>query len=127
LLYRPFLRDAQFWEDCRLITQIGDAPSAGEIECVYKEFVSSLWEWREVEQKSGIAEYFIQTLFLPYQDRDGNRPTETLLLSYARMLNPGDPQLLRELKDYRNELLRLRSDRRYSEITLLPEWQVGEI
>jgi hypothetical protein len=127
LLYRPFLLDGLFWEDCTLINLVGSAPSPDEIEQLYQKFVSAVWDWSTVEKGSRVAEYFIQTLFVVYKDRGGNRPTETLLLTYARMLNPNDTRLIADLRDYRNELLRLRNDPRYSEITFLPETRVGEV
>lgn len=127
LLYRPCLLDGPFWEDCTLMGLITGAPSALEIEQVYDEFVSSLFAWREVGGNPRTADYFLQTLFRPYADRSGKLPTETLLLAYARMLNPDNPQFLDELRNYRNELSRVRSDQRYSQITFLQEWRVGEL
>jgi hypothetical protein len=127
LLYRPFLLDGLFWEDCTLINLVGSAPSTDEIEQLYQQFVSAIWDWRAVEQGSRLAQYFIQMLFIVYKDRGSNRPTETLLLTYARMLNPNDSRLIADLREYRNELLRLRNDPRYAEITFLREWRVGEV
>lgn len=127
LLYRPFLLDGSFWEDCTLINLIGSTPSTDEIEQLYRQFISSMWDWRVIEQGSRVAEYFIQTLFVVYKDRVGTRPTETLLLTYARMLNQNDTQLLADLRDYRNALMRVEDDLRYSEIGFLAEWQVGKL
>jgi hypothetical protein len=126
LLYRPQMLDA-YWEDCTLNALIGGVPSFAEIEVVYREFVNSLWEWRQVEHGSRAAEYFIQTIFIPYVDRTGARPRETLLLSYARLLNPDDHQFICELREFRNELLGLQTEGRYSEITILAEWRAGEL
>jgi hypothetical protein len=126
LLYRPFLLDGLLWEDCALIDLIGETPSANDVESVYREFISAIWDWQAIEQDSRVSKYFIQTLFVPYKDKRRNRPTETLLITYARMLNPGDHQLPAELRDYRNELLDVGNDSRYNGITLLPEWRFGE-
>ena len=89
--------------------------------------MTAVWEWGRVEKESRIARYFMQTIFVPYKDKTGQRPSETLLLSYTRMLNPDNPTLITEIRDYRNDLLKLRTNRLYREITLLPEWQVGKI
>jgi len=90
-------------------------------------FVNEMWKGRSVKKKSQIANYFIQTLFMVYKDRRGNRPTETLLLTYARMLNPNSTQLIDDLLNYRNKMLRIENDLPYSEITFPTEWQFGNV
>ena len=97
LIYRPFLLDQIVWEDCTLLNLIKSSPQVDSVEKIHTDFFSGLWDWRAIESRTRVSEYFIQTLFIPYTDRQNIRPSETLLLSYARMLNPdngGGPQKL---------------------------------
>jgi hypothetical protein len=130
LLYRPFLTDEggrMFWRDCPLRDLIGTTPSADEIEIVYGNFVRAVWDWRAADMKSSVPERFIRDLFMVYEDQGGNRPTETLVLSYARTLNPGDEELLGKLRSYRNGLLRLGDDPRFSKIIWPADSRIGEV
>jgi len=58
-----------------------------------------------------------------YEVRQDARPTETLLLTDARMMNPDDPRLLDSLREYRNQLLDL--PRFLGEVYVQSEWRVG--
>jgi hypothetical protein len=71
------------------------------------------------------AGYFLQMLFMVYEDRRDSRPTETLLSTYARMMNPDDEELLRAIREYRNRIINLGSV--LSVIHVLGEWHAGEI
>jgi hypothetical protein len=71
------------------------------------------------------AGYFLQMLFMVYEDRRDRRPTETLLSTYARMMNPDDEELLRSIREYRNQIIDLESV--LSVITVLDDWCAGEI
>ena len=158
LLYRPFMLDQCFWEDCTLIDLLKHLPSTKEIEEVYKDFFRAMVDWHLVVEEqmkmpqqgktprvifknmvvenyldgspplnSRPASYFIELLFMVYKDRVGARPTETLLLTYARMLNPNDEQLLQEVRDYRNWLLDIGNLVRACQLAFLDEWRVGEL
>jgi hypothetical protein len=136
LLYRPFLLDvtknpsiaiSPSWEDCTLRDLIGGAPTWQEIEAAYEHFAAAIWEWRNGDRCSSIPPDFIRMLFEPYIDRSGGRPTETVLLRYARMLSGDDQAMLTELLDYRNKLVGQNEHLEESGIGLPPEWKVGEI
>lgn len=71
------------------------------------------------------AGYFLQMLFMVYEDRRDSRPTETLLSTYARMMNPNGEELLRSIREYRNRIIDLESV--LSVIHVLDEWRAGEI
>lgn len=71
------------------------------------------------------AGYFLQMLFMVYEDRRDSRPTETLLSTYARMMNPDDEELLRAIREYRNWIINLGSV--LSVVHVLDEWRAGEI
>jgi hypothetical protein len=151
LIYRPFLlnREGPFWEDCSLQELLHNIPRPDEINAVYQDFIDAVllhrqreseWireihrsiresphRWRDHMILSGQkwADYFMQLQFWPYEDEQGRRPTETILLSYARTLTGGDESLLCELRRFRNALLRL-SDMQ-PPIRVEPEWRPGEI
>lgn len=136
LLYRPFLLADRFWEDCTLIDLLQDAPEVDEIEQAYRLFLQGIADWHIVfmkelrDQNSSskrYAGYFLEQTFTVYRDRRDNRPTETLLLTYARMLNPGDEQTLQELKEYRNKLLDVVNLMKAPHISFLDSWKVGEL
>ena len=60
-----------------------------------------------------------------YADIRDSRPTETLLLTYARMLNGDNQSLLEDLKNYRNHLLNV--DKMKTLVTLPDEWRLGDV
>ena len=140
LIYRPFLLDGTkrpftaiegsfgpYWEDCTLIELIGRAPGWQEIEAAYGHFAAAIWEWRNRDRSLEIPPDFIFRLFEPYTDRSGERPTETVLLRYARMLSGDDQARLDGLLDYRNKLVDQDGHEKQSGIGFPPEWKVGEI
>ncbi|HEX7997924.1 MAG TPA: hypothetical protein VF528_05995 [Pyrinomonadaceae bacterium] len=155
LIYRPFMLDGPFWEDCTLLDLLSIVPKADEVEQAYREFARAMMEWNTIEREETAkwiksltdtsigsavhlekstdknntirlrcAGYFLQMLFTVYEDRRDNRPTETLLLTYARMMNPGDEELLKSIKEYRNQLLDLQ--KMLPSITALKEWRAGQ-
>lgn len=127
LLYRPFLLEGPVWQDCPLIDLVGNAPVAEDLSSLYRAYIESLWILREAEGGARLAEYFLQTLFMPFETIDHARPKETLLASYARLLVGENTALIAELRLRRNELLGFGSDDRWSSILLPPEWHAGEL
>jgi hypothetical protein len=125
-----------FWEDCTLIDLLQDAPEVDEVEQAYKVFLQGMADWHIVFMKDlhnqgsssyRYSGYFFERLFSVYRDRRDDRPTETLLLTYARMLNPGDEQTFQELKEYRNQLLDVENLIEAPYVTFLDSWRVGEL
>jgi hypothetical protein len=156
LIYRPFMLDGPFWEDCTLLDLLSTVPQVNEIEHAYGEFARAMLEWNRIEreetdkwiksltdkstQSGALAKnspnkknavrlrcsgYFLQMLFTVYEDRRDNRPTETLLLTYARMMNLDDEGLLKSIREYRNQLLDLQN--MLPSITVLEEWRAGQL
>jgi hypothetical protein len=145
--------DDCYWEDCTLIDLLEQAQNVDEVEEAYQALVRAIQKWHLTEEKpaaSGhiqvpkiifknwvienpsplnfrLASYFIQMLFMVYKDLEGKRPTETLLLTYARMLNHDDQQLVLAVREYRNHLLDVDKLIRISHITLPDEWRIGEL
>jgi hypothetical protein len=60
-----------------------------------------------------------------YEDMRDARPTETLLLTYARMLNGDNSALLKDLKKYRNDLLQV--DKAKTLLALPADWRIGDV
>ncbi len=145
LLYRPFLLDGCFWEDCTLIGLLRHAPTTDEAEQTYRDFIAAMANWhrdfvrtmprslmlRDLKGMSRPAKrdagYFLELLFSIYRDISSNRPTETLLLTYARMLNPGDERFLQDIGEYRNQLVDVKNLVKIPDIIFPQEWHVGEI
>jgi hypothetical protein len=50
-----------------------------------------------------------------------------LLLTYARLLNPENSQVVQEVRDYRNKLLDVNKLVKESRFLFLKEWKVGEL
>lgn len=117
LLYRPFLLDGPYWEDCTLIELMEMAPTWQKIELSYKNFAAGISEWRSRDKRSHTALEFIHTLFRPFNVRGGTRPSESILLMYARMLG-GDDQSIAGLAAYRNELVGILAQAEH----FPPEW-----
>ncbi len=126
LLYRPFMLDDLYWEDCTLIDLIGRTPESNDIKKAYQSFFETSLQWHKQERNS-IAMRFIRLLFMPYEDQRDDRPTETLLISYARMLSPKDESLLNNIREYRNTLLNVPNLLKLSNIGILQEWKCGEL
>lgn len=57
------------------------------------------------------------------EDLRDSRPSETLLLTYARMLNGDDQELLEQLREYRNDLLQV--DKTKTLVAFPDEWRIG--
>jgi hypothetical protein len=124
-------------------------PNTEEISAVYQEFVDAVllqrvaeihaqeelrrlveaseegWRERMAKSEQKWADYFVKLQFWPYADEQSIRPTETILLTYGRTLNPENEKFLEELRGFRNQLLRL-SDMQ-PPIKLEPAWRLGEI
>jgi hypothetical protein len=151
LVYRPFMLDC-LWEDCTLIDLIENRPTTTKVENVYHQFTSEVFNWhneyepkREDAVKKYLATvtlqdlpnhprrnippvgpaYFLEQLFMIYEDQRDSRPTETLLLTYARMLNGDNQALLEDLKNYRNDLIKV--DRVKALLELPVEWRLGDV
>jgi hypothetical protein len=149
LIYRPFLlqKSNVHWEDCTLIDLIHDVPSTSDILKVYEQFIEAVLNRQLVEislRKTALgnvnnlidiasitddsqiwADHFIRHQFLPFEDINSARPTETLLISYARLLNPSDERLLNDLRKFRNELLQVQ---KITELVVFdPSWNIGNI
>jgi hypothetical protein len=147
LVYRPFMLD-HLWEDCTLIDLLGGKPAIDDMEGAYQRFISDVFNWHQLyEPKRQQAvekylatitlqdlphhprhnvpppgpKYFLEQLFMPYEDRNATRPTETLLLTYARMLNGENRELLERLRG--NDLLRV--DKTKTLVAFEEEWRVG--
>jgi len=145
VLYRPSMLD-DLWNDCELIDLLKQFPRITKIEQIYKDFIEAMLDWHEIEQNkpnrtipledidngrykpspNKISGFFLSSLFRIYED-DKNRPTESLFLSYARMLKPNNPEILRELMDYRNQLLDVETLKEIPGISFLEEWKVGQV
>src|SRR5256885_1724911 len=69
----------------------------------------------------------LEMLFIVVRDIHGQRPTETILLTYGRMLSPRDRRSLKEIGKYRNEVVNVEKVRRLRGLTFLEEWKVGEL
>lgn len=152
LIYRPFMLHGPLWEDCTLMNLLAATPEVEDIEQAFREFVKASLDWyrEEDEEKDRLIEkarvegkcftdvakeaggntsryagYFLRMLFIVYEDRRDHRPTETLLLTYARMMKPDDPQFLESLREYRNQLLDLPIFLR--DVYVQSEWRAGEL
>ncbi len=126
LMYRPFMLETH-WEDCTLIRLLSSIPTSQEVEAAYKEFLQTMIEMSKIERQElpkrieemkrareghphvtfspFYAGSFLSDLFKPYRDIDDKRPTESLLLTYVRMLNPQNAELLNAIAKYRNKLI----------------------
>ena len=151
LVYRPFMLD-RLWEDCTLMDLLKNRPTTEEIEDAYRQFMSEVFNWHsEYEPKRQDAvkkylatltlqdlpdhprrdvppvgpAYFLDHVFMIYEDIRDSRPTETLLLTYARMLNGDNEALLEDLKTYRNDLLQV--DRVKALVEFPAEWRMGDV
>ena len=142
LIYRPFML-ANLWEDCTVIKMIENVPSHSEIKAAYTSLINSCVErfesekeWRHdlltrlVKGEENVLKpplslyHFVYDLFKPYFDIHKVRPTESLLLTYGRMLNEDDG-FLRRLAGFRNRLIgteNLLKRIRIQEDTLAFQW-----
>jgi len=128
LLYRPFLlkgAGGYQWEDCPLMDLVEDIPTTEQIENAYTSFARAMrvrageieegksaddfagTQWSNDLQGNNGPAKFLYYLFEPFEDRTGGRPTESLLLSYGRLLLRNNDILLGKLRDYRNALLEI--------------------
>lgn len=157
LIYRPYLLDDNFWNDCVLIDLLKHIPAVDEVEKIYKKFIHVMLDWYEFEQQQWTppppppplsmkknkeilgdrtntfsppvdpfcAISFLNGLFCVYEDLRDHRPTETLLMTYARMLNPSNDERLQSIREYRNQILGLEE---FVSIVYIPrEWRAGEL
>lgn len=149
LVYRPFMLD-HLWEDCTLIDRLAKRPTVTEVEDAYRQFISGVFSWYaeyEPPRQEAIQKYlstltlkdlpnhprhdvaavgpayFLEHLFMIYEDLRDSRPSETLLLTYARMLNGNDHELLEQLREYRNDLLQV--DKTKTLVAFPDEWRIG--
>jgi hypothetical protein len=135
VIYRPMLlkREGWFWEDCRLIEYVKGLPHADEVEGVYRhsctaladEFLSQRTQQQrlftdigaghiKLDELPPIPDFwaieFFGEILEQYEDPTGGRPTESIILSYARLFqrNSADSaEFLRKLVTFQDELLNL--------------------
>lgn len=132
LIYRPFLLASSgggsYWEDCPLLDLIAAMPAATDVEHAYRCFGATITDqYREQReererrlqalsigaQPAGAlaigprlwAIGLMEDIRLEYRDTRDGRPTETILLTYARMLNGDNQAFLDELRRYHEWLL----------------------
>jgi hypothetical protein len=140
------------WEDCTLIDLLKTRPTIEEAEHAYRECISGILTWHteyEPKRLEAIKKhlasltkdnymnppehpiplvgpgYFLDQVFAIYEDIRDSRPRETLLLTYARMLNPNDAALLEDLKQYRNDLFELEKIKGL--ISVPNDWKIGDL
>jgi hypothetical protein len=134
VIYRPMLlkRNGWFWEDCSMIDYVTGLPDADELERVYRDSctalaVEFLSQWKERQRlftdiEAGQVELdklatmpnswaieFFDEILEQYQEK-GGRPTETIILSYARLLQGNSAEsaeFLQKLVAFQEELLNL--------------------
>jgi hypothetical protein len=145
LMYRPFMLETH-WEDCTLMRLLGSVPEGQQIDSAYKEFFHGMLKLEKVERdelpkrmeasrkvqlgqphrklKPFFAHSFLSDLFKPYRDIHGVRPTESLLLTYARMLNPHNSELLTDIVTYRNKLIESQS--LMEKFNIQKDWRMEE-
>ena len=134
LIYRPFLLEkptgGRYWEDCPLSDFLAASPSVDEVEQVYTQVSTALVDEfiRQKRQQQQLladlqtgalssnglpatprpwAMWLFQDIFEVYQDARDNRPTETILFSYARLLNGDGQSFLDGLANYRNAVFQI--------------------
>ncbi|MBE7556806.1 MAG: hypothetical protein HS126_37665 [Anaerolineales bacterium] len=110
-----------------MLDLLQDIPNVDEVETAYKEFIQAMLKlyleeqekWKNLppppplttkdstSRQACAALYstsFLEGLFDAYRDIRNNRLTETLLLSYARMLNPDNLEIVDSIKVYQRQL-----------------------
>jgi hypothetical protein len=142
----------RLWEDCTLIDLLENRPTTDEVEDAYRLFISEVFSWHseyEPKRQDAVEKYlatltlqdlphhprhdvppvgpgyFLEHVFMIYEDIRDSRPTETLLLTYARMLNGDNHAMLDDLKKYRNDLLGV--DRVQTLLALPEECRTGGV
>lgn len=128
IIYRPFLLDNSYWENCTLINLIRDLPKEQEIENSFRQFLEGMIQWLQLDIKNGdensYAQEFLEKLFFPYADE---KRTETIYIKYARMLNPDNEDILHLAKEYRNNLLEVNKLTSISSLYYQEIWQPGKL
>lgn len=136
LIYKPQMligNDGKHWEDCSTQDLIGNLPNCNEVIAAYTQFVRAVIDEQSLElthrykveqevkarpeatleilQKNSRwpwADSFLHEIFDVYEDKKDQRPTETILLTYARMLNGNNELFLQQLCGFRNNMFQLR-------------------
>jgi hypothetical protein len=145
LIYRPMLLagDPWLWDDCKLFEYFARLPGPCEVERIYKDFCLALVETflgeKERRRRFGYSQAgvltdsdraelhsfwagkLLEAIFLVYRDTQGDRPPETILLGYARLLSGDNLSVVNTVREFRNALLGLEKVS-----TLLPEG-VGDV
>jgi hypothetical protein len=107
LIYRPYLvaRDnIWFWEDCTLEELLRARPTVNDVEQTYKDFYKSIKSGGDRQDQDSLYIRF----FRNFVGMNSSNSQLTILLKYARALNPKSNlnlQLLDEIRRYRNQLL----------------------
>lgn len=137
VIYRPMLlaREGWYWEDCPLIDSLKQLPCATDVERVYEDFCAALsaefsHQWREQLRRTsevnaarmsyadlaGACDLWAVRLFREilqeYKDSNGERPTETIILSYGRLFHGDCSIFLPKLAEFQDDLLNLKHIRR---------------
>jgi len=133
--YRPMLleREGWYWEDCSLKRDVDGLPDAAEVERVCRDSCAALADeflsqYKEQQRLFGEIEAghikldelatirnfwaieFFGEILQEYEDTKHGRPTETMVVSYARLFQDNSAEsakFLRELAAFQDELLNL--------------------
>lgn len=135
-IYRPMLlaRKGWYWEDCSLIDRVKNLPRPTEVERVYKDFCAALstefsHQWDEQLRRAAKmnaakmsdvdpvggrdlwAVRLFREILQEYKDNNGERPTETIILSYGRLFHGNGATFLAEVAAFQDVLLNLKNIR----------------
>jgi len=109
LIYRPFMLDGGFWEDCTLSQLLCGVPSAQDVSGAYCQLIRRMRELAIGESRGDlrwpvwsdrVAMEFLNLLRKEYADRREARPTEGVFLTYARMLKGDDREAVRRAEEW---------------------------
>ena len=133
VIYRPMLlaREGWYWEDCPLIDSLKQLPRATDVERVYGDFCAALstefsHQWNEQLRRAAAvnaarmsdadlvgarnlwAVRLFREILQEYKDNNGERPTETIILSYGRLFHGDSVTFLAEVAAFQDVLLNLK-------------------
>ena len=151
LIYKPelLIKNNLHWNDSLAHELTEKIPTSLELFDVYQKFIQialnrqlveiELRKKLSIDMKNnqdiahelllnfdpGWADHFIQLNFWPFSDKTNSRPSETVLLTYARMLNPNNEPLLENLCSFRNSLFNFESIK--NRFHFEESWRVGKV